>query len=377
MIRKLFESLHPAARGPEFAKASGALQVLLYKTELEAMLRTPSMDGFHLNGLMDYPGEGIALIGMLDAMGDSKGLITPEHFRRFCSKTVALAAIKDDEITGGGSFEADAMVRHHGPADLEGSRWTWSIADRSGKVVFEGDLGTHKVVTGGLTALGKIEAKLPDVTEANELIFSVRMAGTDVINEWSFWVFPAQSDVAVPDGVTFTDKWTHEVRENLENGRSVLLTVDSGSLANPVPGTFYTVFWGRGLFPHLPRPMGIHCEPEHGALAGFPTRNHSQFQWHSLLSGSTAMTLNDLPFGFEPVVSVIDDFNECHRLAVVMEAKVGKGRLLVSSLNLGKDGQRTPAQKQMLNSLLARVGDRETAPVATLSTAELDHVLLK
>jgi hypothetical protein len=172
--------------------------------------------------------------------------------------------------------------------------------------------------------------------------------------------------------VTFADKWTQDVREKLENGGSVLLAADAGSVANPVPGTFYTVFWGRGLFPHLPRPMGIHCNPQHGALAGFPTRSHSQFQWHSLLSGSTAMTLNELPFGFEPVVSVIDDFNECHRLAVVMEAKVGKGRLLVSSLNLGKEGQRTLAQKQMLKSLLARAGDRSAVPAASLSAEQLD-----
>ncbi len=375
MIRKRFESLHPAARGPEFAKASGALQVLLYKTELEAMLRTPSMDGFHLNGLMDYPGEGIALIGMLDAMGDSKGLITPEQFRQFCSETVALAAIKDDEIVGGGSFEADAMVRHHGPTDIEGSRWSWKIADRDGKVVLEGDLGTHKVVTGGLTALGKIEAKLPDVTQASEMIFSLRMTGTPVINEWSFWVFPAQTDVAVPDGVTFADKWTREVREKLENGGSVLLAADAGALVNPVPCTFFTVFWGRGLFPHLPRPMGIHCDPNHGALAGFPTRSHSQFQWLSLLSGSTAMTLNKLPFGFEPVVSVIDDFNDCHRLAVVLEAHVGKGRLLVSTLNLGKEGQRTLAQKQMLKSLLARAGERNTIPSTSLTAGQIDTLL--
>ncbi len=374
MIRKRFESLHPAARGPEFAKASGALQVLLYKTEIEAMLRTPSMDGFHLNGLMDYPGEGIALIGMLDAMGDSKGLITPAHFRRFCFETVALAAITDDEITGGGTFEADAMVRHHGPVDIEGSRWNWSIADRSGKILLDGELGNHKVVTGGLTALGKIEAKLPDVSEAKEMVFSLRMAGTDVMNEWSFWVFPAQSDVAVPDGVIFADKWTREVREKLENGGSVLLAAEAGSLANPVPCTFYTVFWGRGLFPHLPRPMGIHCDPKHGALAGFPTRGHSQFQWHSLLSGSTAMTLNQLPFGFEPVVSVIDDFNECHHLAVVIEAGVGKGRLLVSSLNLGKEGQRTLAQKQMLRSLLARAGDRSAVPAVSLDAGQIDTI---
>ena len=375
MIRNRFEKLHPAARGPEFAKASGALQVLLYKTELEAMLRTPAMDGFHLNGLMDYPGEGIALIGMLDAMGDSKGLITPGHFRRFCSETVALAAIKEDEITGGGSFEADAMVRHHGPADIVGSRWNWKIAERSGKVVLEGDLGTHRVITGGLTALGKIEAKLPDVTMACEMVFSLSMAGTDVMNEWSFWVFPSATSEAVPDGVTFTDKWTHEVRDKLLDGGSVLLAADAGLLVNPVPGTFYTVFWGRGLFPHLPRPMGIHCDPKQGALAGFPTRDHSQFQWHSLLGGSTAMTLNDLPFGFEPVVSVIDDFNECHRLAALIEATVGKGRLLVCTLNLGKQGHRTPAQKQMLNSLLARAGDRKTTPAASLNIGQIDTIL--
>ena len=83
MLKKKFEKYHPAELGPKFARASGALQVLCYKTEIEAMFRSPSMDGFHLNGLMDYPGEGVALIGILDVMGDSKNLITPEEFRRF------------------------------------------------------------------------------------------------------------------------------------------------------------------------------------------------------------------------------------------------------------------------------------------------------
>ena len=87
--------------------------------------------------------------------------------RRFCSETVALAAIKDDEISGGGSFEADAMVRHHGPADIEGSRWSWSIAERSGKVVLGGGLGTHKMITdavslGGqpIAAIGELDVLL-------------------------------------------------------------------------------------------------------------------------------------------------------------------------------------------------------------------------
>ncbi len=375
MIKERFERLHPAELGPKFAAASGALQVLQYKTELEAMLRTPSMDGYHLNGLMDYPGEGIALIGMLDAMGDSKGLIAPEEYRRFCSPTVALVAMKEDELTGGSLFEADALVRHHGPRDLDGNRWHWRISDRSGKALFDGDLGPHKVPTGGLTTLGKIEMKLPNVSEAQELVLSLRMADSEVMNEWSFWVFPAKVDVTVPAGVTMADGWSDEVGKTLENGGSVLLTLDAGSLVDPVPCHFGTVFWGRGLFPKNPRPMGILCDPAHGALAAFPTRSHAQYQWYSLLTGSLAMNLNKLPFASQPVVHMIDDFNECHRLGLVLEAKVGKGRVLATSLNLGKDGQRTPAQKQMLNTLIQRAAAPQVEPAQTLSFEQLKTVV--
>jgi len=377
MIKERFEKFHPAKRGPKFAKASGALQVLLYKTEIEAMLRTPSMDGFHLNGLMDYPGEGIALIGMLDAMGDSKGLIKPAHFRRFCSETVALAAIQEDKLKGGDRFEADAMVRHHGLADIDGSNWHWSIVDASGKVLFKGDLGTPRVATGGLTDLGKINVKLPNVTKARELVLTLRMAGSTVQNEWPFWVFPGKVDVAVPAGVMYANRWNSQVRETLENGDNVLLALDASSLADPVPCQFWTVFWGRGLFPHIPRPMGIYCDPTHPALAAFPTHDHSQFQLYSLMTGSVAMNINSLPFEFEPIVCMIDDFNLSHRLGLILEAKVGAGRLLISTLNLGQEGQRTLAQKQMFKSLLNYVGADDFKPAHTLTFEQLDGLFMK
>jgi hypothetical protein len=377
MIRERFEKFHAAKRGPKFAQASGALQVLSYKTEIEAMLRTPSLDGFHLNGLMDYPGEGIALIGMLDAMGDSKGNITPEHFRRFCSETVALVAMKEDEFKGGENFEADAMVRHHGPADIGDSQWLWTISDHYGKAILKGELEIYRVATGGLTQLGKIEAKLPNVTEAKELILKLSMAGSEVMNEWSFWVFPAQVDLTIPEGVLFADGWTASVRERLENGGKVLLTLDASSLVDPVPAHFWTVFWGRGLFPHILRPMGIYCGPTQAALAAFPTRYHSQFQWYSLMTGSVAMNLSKLPFDFEPVVYMIDDFNECQRLGLLFEARVGKGRLIATSLNLGAEGSRTLAQKQMLNNLFKRTGADDFKPAHTLTFEQLDGLFVK
>jgi len=222
-----------------------------------------------------------------------------------------------------------------------------------------------------LTDLGKIKLKLPNVTEAKELILNLSMTGSKVMNEWSFWIFPAKVDLTIPEGVMFADGWTTSVRQKLENGGKVLLTLDASSVVDPVPAHFWTVFWGRGLFPHILRPMGIYCDPAQPALpmgiycdpaqpalAGFPTRDHSQFQWYSLMTDSVAMNLSKLPFDFEPVVYIIDDFNEC------------------TSLNLGKEGNRTPAQKQMLKSLLNYAGADNFKPAHTLTFEQL-YVLVK
>lgn len=139
---------------------------------------------------------------------------------------------------------------------------------------------------------------------------------------------------------------------------------------------FGTVFWGRGLFPDLIRSMGIYCDPAHPALSQFPTREYSGWQWYDLLTDACALTLNDLPFEYKPVVYMIDDFNESHRLGVLMEASVGKGSLLISTLNLGKEGERSMSQEQMLNSLLDYLADDDFNPQQILSLKQLDGILL-
>ncbi len=73
---------------------------------------------------------------------------------------------------------------------------------------------------------------------------------------------------------------------------------------------------------------------------------------------------------------MIDDFNECNRLGLILEARVGGGRLLISTLNLGNEGQRTLAQRQMLKSPLARAGDRESHPAHSLTIDQLDKFFI-
>src|ERR1019366_7865673 len=49
-----------------FLLASGKLQTLCYKEDIESALRTPGMGGFELLDLHDFPGQGTALVGVLD-----------------------------------------------------------------------------------------------------------------------------------------------------------------------------------------------------------------------------------------------------------------------------------------------------------------------
>src|SRR5208283_1792217 len=75
---------------PKFFQATGRQAVLLYKEEIEVLLRSRGHAGFSLLDLHDYPGQGTALVGLLDPFWDSKGLVGPEVHRRYCGPVVPL-----------------------------------------------------------------------------------------------------------------------------------------------------------------------------------------------------------------------------------------------------------------------------------------------
>ncbi len=369
-FRLQFEKHHPPERGHAFAKASGAIQLLLYKAELEVNLRTPNVSGYHLNGLSDYPGEGVALIGVLDAMMDSKDIATPEEFRQFHSETVPLVRIPRQNMLSGETFEALAQVRHHGPRDFFGSNWHWKITNQEGKELKKGTFNDINVPTGELLTLGTIRTNLPVFKEGAELTLTLWLEDGKAKNWWRFWVYPDDGPHEPDSGILLAQEWNDEVRAALRSGGKVLLTPSKESVDKAVDAKFWTEFWSA----KSNGSMGIYCDPEHPSLAQFPTRSHSDWQWYDLLTDSYALILNDLPFEFEPVVHMIDFFKTSYRLSMVMEAKVGNGRLLVSTLNLGNETERSLAQKQMWKNLLDYVSSDNFQPRFTLTAEQLDMV---
>ena len=100
----------------DFFRATGAHTVLQYKEVNESLLRTRKSGGFQLLGLSDFPGQGSAYVGILDAFWESKGLVTPEKFRESCAPTVLLARMPKRTYNNNENFEVRLEVYHYGQA---------------------------------------------------------------------------------------------------------------------------------------------------------------------------------------------------------------------------------------------------------------------
>jgi len=360
IFRDFLETAGMGDQARQFLMASGKLQVLCYKEEIESALRTPGFGGFQLLDLHDFPGQGTALVGPLDPFWDDKPYVSPEEFRRFCNATVPLARMEKRVLTTDETFSARIDVAHFGPEDLAAARLPWKLLDPAGQPVAEGELGPVALPTGKLTSVGEIAAPLADVEAPQKLRLVVGIAGTDFENDWDLWVYPARAAADPPDDVMVARCLDPAALARLSSGGKVLLLPGPKAVKTDVALGFSSIFWNtawtRGQAPHT---LGILCDPAHPALAAFPTEYHSNWHWWDPVHRGAAMVLDDLPDGLCPIVQVVPDWFEPKRLGLVFEARVGGGKLLVSSIDLGEDLDERPVARQMRYSLLRYMaGDR-------------------
>jgi len=357
VFRDSLAAHHMLDQADDFLMASGKWQALLYKEEIETALRTPGFGGFQLLDLHDFPGQGTALVGVRDAFWDSKGYITAHEFHKFCCETVPLLRAEKFTWTTAETFKAEVQVAHYGSEPLKNAVPLWTLVDtRGGKQVASGELPAQTIPLGGVS-LGKIELPLAKIDAPTKLVLTVSLEDTPYTNHWDVWVYPADVDTKPPKDVLIADKLDKETLAALEAGKKVLLMPPPAAIRSDVPPGFTTIFWNtqwtRRQPPHT---LGILCDPECWALDEFPTESHSNWQWWDLVSKSRAMILDDFPADFRPIVQVIDDWNTNRKLGLIFEARVGRGKLLVCSIDLRTRLAERPVARQMLHSLLVYMG---------------------
>ncbi|HWQ12152.1 MAG TPA: glycoside hydrolase family 2 TIM barrel-domain containing protein [Roseiflexaceae bacterium] len=352
IFRDFLAANHMSDRARAFLIASGKLQTLCYKEEIESALRTPGFAGFQLLDLHDFPGQGTALVGVLDPFWDSKGYVTPSEFHRFCGATVPLARLEKRYWRASETLRAAVDVAHYGPRDLTAAA-AWRLEDARGTAVARGRLPAANIPTGALTRLGTIEAPLGELASAAKYRLVVRLDEAGAENDWDIWVFADRLDTEAPAEVLVTGALDEAALARLTAGGAVLLTLPPARVNATAEIGFSSVFWNtawtRGQAPHT---LGILTDPAHPALAAFPTEEHSNWQWWELIHGAAAMTLDHLPPSLRPIVQPIDTWFEARRLGLLFEARAGGGRLMVCSMDLSGDLERRLVARQLRHSLL-------------------------
>lgn len=375
IVRDSLKSAGMLDQAQAFFKATGEQAILLYKEEIENLLRTPCYSGFALLDLHDYPGQGTALIGLLDPFWDSKGFISPDEFKRFCGTTVPLIRIPKRTYFSNEPFSAKVQISHFGPDDLPDSPIEWSIQDDKGLVVSSGSFPKSVLKTGKLTDIGDINASLSDAKAPGKFTVKVSIKNSAFSNSWNIWIYKPVAETTLPTNVIISHKWDDATQSALAQGKKVLLLPDTIESKMVMKGSFSPVFWSPIWFRRIPNTMGILCNPEHPVFSQFPTDFYSNWQWWNLIQGSTTMILNDTPDEFRPIIQVIDNFARNYKLGNLIEAKVGKGSLLVCTLNLRN--KNLPEVSSFINNLYRYAESDSFKPEKELDLNIINRLLLK
>lgn len=378
IFQKTLKNHKMASLADSFLLASGKLQVLCYKADIEAALRTPNFGGFQLLDLHDFPGQGTALVGVLNPFWEDKGYVTGKEYSRFCNSTVPLTRLPKMIYLNNETLSVPVEIAHFGDKELINVSPSWSIKNTSGKVLFQGRLAKTNIPLGNAFKLGEINQSLSSVAQASQLILTVSV--NNYANSWDLFVYPASLPL-VDEKILVTQQLDANALQILTKGGKVLLTIKKGSVKAENGGDikigfssiFWNTAWTKGQAPHT---LGILCDPKHPALKSFPTEYHSNWQWWDGMSHSNAIKLDALSADLQPIVRVIDDWFTARPLGLVFECKVGKGKLLFSAVDLLSDADKRPEAKQLLYSLKNYMTTNQFNPVISVEAGKIKELLI-
>jgi len=372
IFRETLTENQMGSQAEDFLMASGKLQKICYKAEIEAALRTPGFGGFQILQLHDFPGQGTALVGILNPFFESKGYVTPEEFRMFCNETVPLARMQTEVYSNSEAFKADIELAHFGSAPLKMAVIMCHILNSSGDTLYTEAFRKDEIPIGNCFRIGSLSFGLDKIASSQKLRLEVSVEDTPFMNSWDFWVYPGKQE-PVRGNILVTDKLDKNTETVLKNGGSVLLLTygkvqkDKGAqVAIGFSSIFWNTAWTNNQAPHT---LGILCDPQHPLFNDFPTEYHCNWQWWDPVTHSQAMIIDGFPAELKPLIQPIDTWFENRRLALAFEAKIGTGKLLVCSIDLKDVTNDRLVSKQLLSSILNYMNSEKYNPSVEMSIA--------
>lgn len=340
---------------------SGKLAVACYKDELETAFRSRKLAGFQLLDLQDYSGQGTALVGILDSFLDSKGLVSPEEWRTFCSDTVLLARFPKYNYVSGEVFHAHLELCCYRAAPLPPFTLIWKIRD-DGRVYESGASKISDPGTENYIDICDINVPIPDTAGMKKLILQLKIEELGIEKSYAIWAYP--KDILIDlSGLNVYNGYSAQVDAKLKQGENVILFAKPDAVKNSVKGFYCTDFWCYPMFRSISESMGkevavgtmgLLIQNQHPALKYFPCEEYSTYPWWHIIQNSCSVILDNTLKNFRPIVQTIDNFERNHKLGFLFECKVFSGNLLVCACDYEKLLEHAEG-RQLLFSLFSYV----------------------
>jgi hypothetical protein len=367
----------------KYFKSSGKLAMNCYKEELEAAFRSRKLGGFQILDIQDFTGQGTALVGVLDAFMDSKGLVSEKEWKSFCSDAVLLARFNKYNYLENESFSAHVELSYYRNIRLNNLKLKWELKDHS-SIYEKGEVFLSNIKDENYIEICDISIKMPKVKSMKKLTLSLKVEGTDIEKYYDLWVYPRDTFIDKSDFNIFDDL-SEKALALLEKGENVLLFPKLDSLKNSIEGFYSADFWCYPMFRSISESMnkevpvgtmGLLINNTHPVFKDFPCEEYSTYQWWSIVSNSRSVILDGTPKELNLMVQTIDNFERNHKLGMLFECNVLKGKLLVCTCDFEKIEDKLEG-KQFLFSILNYASSKEFKPAVDMSVPDIERLLFK
>ena len=359
------------SRARQFLDASGRLQTLAYKYDIERNLRTPDYAGFELLGLNDYSGQGTALVGVLNVHWREKGYCDAATWRSFCSELVPLAKFPKFVYTTGETLEVPIDLYNATGHEIENGELTYQVEGFTGRTL-------QATFPLGKTAdLVTVRQSLRTVKAPCRLTLTAEIDGHR--NSWDFYVYPEKATRDDTTGIYVCHELDSIAIARLDSGGKVLLcAAGKVTYGNDVKHHYLPVFWNTSWFKmRPPHTTGCYIEKGHPAFNLFPTEQWQDVQWWELVNRAQVMNMSEFPEDFQPIVQPIDTWHLSRKLGMLFEARVGQGSLLMTTLDISTDLHRRVAARQLRTSLLTYMRSMAFHPTTEIALSTVQNLFEK
>lgn len=358
----------------KFLHASGKLQELAYKYEIEKNLRTPNYAGFQMLSLNDYSGQGTALVGVLNVLWNEKGYTDTKKWQGFCGPIVPLARFPKFVYKTDETLSVPVELYNASNAPLKNEKVEFVITGPEGTVIKDYSI-TKDFEIGKNLFIDKLTLPLGHFTQTGKYNLTVKIGGT-AQNDWDFWVYSENIEMPETGDLYITDVFDDKAESILKKGGKVLFTA-AGKVkyGSDVKQHYLPVFWNTSWFKmRPPHTTGATIETGHPVFKEFPTDDWTNLNWWELVNKAQVMNLGQFPNDYQSPMQPIDTWHLNRKLGMIVEGKMYNGKLFMTTFDIDNDLENRPVARQMRKSILSYLTSDEFDPSLTLDPALIHNL---